>query len=185
MFKAIAVPPPKTTQQYIAMSRNIYLIKSRNSSRMRAHFGILIPNTDTCTQDLHLHTTDPETPPFLGTVIHVIGAPMAGFHLEFKRNFDANRDQELKEVILVGSINGIHVADPPFTNFSREDKPICTVEAVATQIPPPRKSENFLAPVNDVSSALSHSKLLFTLYEGNKQEVPGVDDGFCSTTGGT
>ncbi|KAL6400319.1 hypothetical protein AUP68_16017 [Ilyonectria robusta] len=119
---------------------------------MRAQFGILIPNTDTCTQDLHLHTTDPETPPFLGTVIHVIGAPMAGFHLEFKRNFDANRDQELKEVILVGSINGIHVADPPFTNFSREDKPICTVEAVATQIPPPRKSENFLAPVNDATN---------------------------------
>ncbi|KAH7015008.1 hypothetical protein EDB80DRAFT_706849 [Ilyonectria destructans] len=72
------------------MRRNIYLIKSRNSSRIRAHIGILIPNTDTYTQDLHLHTTDPETPPFLGTVIHVIGAPMARFHLEFKRNFDAN-----------------------------------------------------------------------------------------------
>lgn len=110
---------------------------------------------------------------------------MAGLHLEFKSNFDANRDQELKEVILVGSINAIHVADPPFANFPREDKPICTVEAVATKIPSPRKSENFLAPVNDVGSAFSHSKLLLTLQEGNKQEVPGVDDVFCSTAGGT
>lgn len=108
---------------------------------------------------------------------------MAGFHLEFKRNFDANRDQELKEVILVGSINAIHAADLPFTNFSKEDKPICTVEAVATQIPPPRKSENFLAPANDVG--YSHSKHLLILQEDNKQEVPGVDDGFCSTAGGT
>lgn len=110
---------------------------------------------------------------------------MAGFHLKFKRNFDANRDQELKEVILVESINGSHVIDSPFTNFSREDKLICTVEAIATQMLSLRKNEDFLAPVNDAGYTFSHSKLFLTLYEDNKHEALGVDDGFRSAAGGT
>jgi hypothetical protein len=137
--------------QGIMARRDVYLAKSRPSSRMRAHFGILIPNEKTPPEALHLHTSHVEAPAFLGTIIHVVGAPMAGFCLEFKRNFDANRDQDLKEVIRIGSIDETHVADPPVTDFSRDEKPICALEVAATKIPPPKKSENFLAPVNDVS----------------------------------
>lgn len=118
---------------------------------MRAHFGILIPREGTLPEDLHLHTSQVDAPAFLGTIVHVVGAPMAGFCLEFKRNFDANRDQHLNEVIRIGSINQAHVADPPTTDFSTDERPICALEVAAAKIPPPKKSEDFLAPVNDVS----------------------------------
>lgn len=72
---------------------------------MRAHFGLLIPNRDVQSSALNLHVADDSAPGFVGTVTHVVGAPMAGFSLEFKRNFDANRDRDVKEVVRLGSVD--------------------------------------------------------------------------------
>ena len=55
------------------MSRNLYLIKYRQASTQRAHFAIFVPSAANAQ---------------VGTLIHVVGAPMAGYQLEFKRNYN-------------------------------------------------------------------------------------------------
>ena len=50
----------------------LYLISYRNVSSQCAHFVIWVPSA-----------AQPEK----GTLIHVVGAPMGGYKLEFKRNY--------------------------------------------------------------------------------------------------
>ena len=52
--------------------RTIYLVSCRNAAHQRAHFSIFVPSA-----------ADPE----VGTRIHAVGAPMAGYTLEFNRNY--------------------------------------------------------------------------------------------------
>lgn len=53
-------------------TRTVSLISFRNAPSQRAHFAIFIPSA-----------TDPKR----GTLIHAVGAPMAGYVLQFKRNY--------------------------------------------------------------------------------------------------
>jgi hypothetical protein len=53
--------------------RTIYLIAFRPGTRQRAHFAIWVPSAAN---------------PQVGSLIHVVGAPMAGFSHEFKRAYN-------------------------------------------------------------------------------------------------
>ena len=114
-------------------TRVLYLISFRQSARQRAHFAIWVP---------YANGKD-------GTLIHVVGAPMAGFQLEFKRGYDPSATAQRLESFQIGQINSHHVHDWTGER-SNDSTPRGNLETVASQIPPPRKSENFMAPVNEV-----------------------------------
>ncbi|KAF2801403.1 uncharacterized protein BDZ99DRAFT_344495, partial [Mytilinidion resinicola] len=116
--------------------RTIYLLAFRRLSSQRAHFSIWVP-----------YQEGGET----GTAIHVIGTPMSGYSLEFKRAYKPEYTEEPKEMFAIGQINAENVHDWPGTRQD-DSTPIGNLEVVAAQIPPPRKSQNFLAPVNDTTN---------------------------------
>ncbi|OAQ70223.1 hypothetical protein VFPPC_15554 [Pochonia chlamydosporia 170] len=79
----------------MATTRSVYLALSRQSKAQHAHFGIFIPNVDcertTISQDYRSMSCT-------GTVIHVVGEPlMAGYALEFKRNFECSTEPDLEK----------------------------------------------------------------------------------------
>ncbi|KAJ5585838.1 hypothetical protein N7450_005625 [Penicillium hetheringtonii] len=116
-------------------ARPIYLISSRNAEFQRAHFAIFVPAT-----------TEPEQ----GTLIQAVGAPMTGYHLEFKRNYSpVNDTQEHFSLTRLGEIDTENIVDPSTDIKSTDFEPQGNIEIAASQISPPGISENFLAPVND------------------------------------
>ena len=118
-------------------TRTLYLVAFRQSSRMRAHFAIFAPSAK-----------DGST----GTLVHVVGSPMAGYMLEFKRNYCPEASDQPHTVTPIGQVYADHIVDSVSDLKSVDDRPNGNIELVATQVPPPRISANFLQPVNDVSS---------------------------------
>ena len=114
----------------------VYLISSRQVPSQRAHFAIFIPSA-----------ADPQ----IGTVINVVGAPMIGYLLEFKRNYVPASDQQHHTATPIGQINSENLVDSSNGQESVDSTPIGNVEIVAARVTPPRVSQNFMAPVNDVS----------------------------------
>ncbi|BCR97216.1 uncharacterized protein AKAW2_30535A [Aspergillus luchuensis] len=151
--------------------RAIYLVTSRNSPSQRAHFSIFVPSVACST---------------IGTSIHVVGAPMMGYQLEFKRNHALSSNEEPYETVLLGHVDSQHIADSLkesssmyVDHTSRSD-----LEIAASQIPAPRVSENFMAPVNDVSnSRVPHCLCSSLTYTDHQQEMSRVDYGICSSSG--
>jgi hypothetical protein len=127
----------------------IYLVSSRCSPRQRAHFSIFIP----CIGDAAV-----------GTHIHAVGAPMFGYSIEFKRHHPPGDSAEPHQIWAIGEIDSRHVVESSGTEKVRDFDPQGDIETVASQCPPPRMSENFLAPVNDVKMLpylyLSTSRLM-------------------------
>ena len=116
-------------------SRTLFLLMYRAQTIQRAHFGIWVADSEGGD---------------IGTKIHVVGNPMIGFVLQFKRKYDPKETAGAPEIIPIGNIDASHVHI--FEGERSEDTvPPGDLEIVASQIPPPRASENFLAPVNDVS----------------------------------
>lgn len=116
-------------------SRTLYLVVERGSARERAHFSVFLPYKGEGTT---------------GTIIQVIGAPMVGYAMEFKRSHDLSQSIGIQKTFSLGQIGIEHVhiwTGGP----SIDDVPRGNLEQAAAQLPPPRKNENFLAPVNDVS----------------------------------
>jgi hypothetical protein len=120
-------------------TRTIQLISYRNSSKQRAHFAIFVPSGAN---------------PDLGTLIHVVGAPMAGYMLEFKRNYSPTMTQERHEMYPIGEVLADNIVESTSNDRSRDNKPGDKLEREAAQVAPPRISENFRAPVNDVSESI-------------------------------
>ncbi|KAK0103141.1 hypothetical protein ONS95_014941 [Cadophora gregata] len=118
-------------------TRKLYLIASRNSAKQRAHFSIFIPSISN---------------PDKGTAIHVVGAPMAGYMLEFKRHYSPAEAEEKYEMWRIGETSEENVKDFAGNEFIREHTPRDNLEREATRVPPPRISENFRAPVNDTTN---------------------------------
>ncbi|EEQ35033.1 hypothetical protein McanMca71_001771 [Microsporum canis] len=104
--------------------RNIALIAFRNAATQRAHFAIFIPSA-----------TDQDT----GTLIHVVGAPMAGYQLAFKRNYSIVSTNQQYTRHEIGQM-------------TLDSTPKGAVEIAASQIRPPGINENFPAPVNDTTN---------------------------------
>lgn len=119
--------------------RTIYLVSSRNAARQRAHFSIFVPSA-----------ADPK----VGTLIHAIGAPMAGYRLEFKRNYSPDDSLEAHQTWAIGEIDSQHIVDSTGTERTKDSIPRGNIEKVASQCPTPRISENFMAPVDGVSKCI-------------------------------
>ncbi|KAM5494888.1 hypothetical protein MaudMau93_000186 [Microsporum audouinii] len=117
--------------------RNIALIAFRNAATQRAHFAIFIPSA-----------TDQDT----GTLIHVVGAPMAGYQLAFKRNYSIVSTNQQYTRHEIGQIDSRYIVDAADDLRVIDSTPKGAVEIAASQIRPPGINENFLAPVNDTTN---------------------------------
>ncbi|KAF2111178.1 hypothetical protein BDV96DRAFT_603302 [Lophiotrema nucula] len=111
-----------------------YLMIFRRSANERAHFGIYFPTAKGAQK---------------GTLIHVVGLPMAGFDHEFKRGYNPLGSMENlthwpAEATKVAPWSGEAIIEDVARN---------NVESVTLQVEAPRKSQNFLAPVNDPQQA--------------------------------
>lgn len=122
------------------VSRTVSLIAYRGASTQRAHFAIFIP-----------FAYDQGK----GTIIHVVGSPMAGYELEFKRNYSLAHTRQSYTRHTIGQIDTQYIADDPDATVNAPSTtdytPRSPIEVVASQVRPPRISQNFMAPVNDVS----------------------------------
>ena len=137
--------------------RTVYLVSARNTPWQRAHFSIFVPSAGTAN-------------PALGTIIHVVGAPMAGYSLEFKRNYAPELSNEPHTMVPIGSVDESNIVDHASADTTIYSTPRGNLEIAASRIPPPRISQNFMAPVNDVSEIdllfchmFSNSKVLSRL----------------------
>lgn len=128
--------------------RPVYLAKFRSSPNQRAHFAIYVPNADHAEKDISSMSTHS-----LGTLIHVIGAPMTGFFHEFKRNYDPTQSAFLQDIVRIASINSEHIRDPENSTLSKDNVAMGRLDFLALQLSAPRISQNFLAPINHVSDA--------------------------------
>lgn len=144
----------------------IYLHTERQSSKQRAHFSLFIPFSSSQTPSEPSTLVPTQTTK--GTKIHVVGAPMTGFALEFKRGYEPNSMALGRyELVRIGEVEGRYLGlvgpgegvveegeeemrEEMGEKFSVDDVPRNALEREAAKIPPPRRSENFRAPVNDV-----------------------------------
>lgn len=76
--------------------RVLYLVSYRQMSTQCAHFAIFVPSG---------------ADPAIGTSIHAIGAPMAGYRLEFKRNYSPAASTQANQQWPIGEIDASHVVD--------------------------------------------------------------------------
>ncbi|KAG9228964.1 hypothetical protein BJ875DRAFT_216096 [Amylocarpus encephaloides] len=81
-----------------------------------------------------------------------MGTPMAGYMLEFKRNYSPTMTQERHETYPIREVLANNIVDSTDNERSRDSKPRDNLERAATWVPPPRISENFRAPVNNTTS---------------------------------
>jgi hypothetical protein len=81
-------------------TRTIFLLSSRNAPFQRAHFAIVIPSF-----------TSPNAE--RGTLIKIVGAPMAGYKLEFERNHIPASRQHYQhyELFPIGEVDVQHIMD--------------------------------------------------------------------------
>lgn len=122
-------------------TRLIYLLSSQNAPFQRAHFAIFIPSPSPLSPNNER-----------GTLINVVGTPMAGYKLEFERNHVPASRQHYQHYGLfpIEQVDSVNIVDSEDEVHSVDDSPRGEVEIAAAQVKPPGISENFLAPVNDV-----------------------------------
>ncbi|CAG7935421.1 unnamed protein product [Penicillium salamii] len=118
-------------------TRTIQLVSFRNVSSQRAHFAIFVPSA-----------ADPKR----GTLIHAVGAPMAGYILEFKRNYSPAMTQQRHETFPIGQVYSSNIVDSVDTAMTKDSTPRGNIEIAASQVPTPGISQNFMAPVNDTTN---------------------------------
>ncbi|ROT39296.1 hypothetical protein SODALDRAFT_156605 [Sodiomyces alkalinus F11] len=68
------------------------------------------------------------------------------------RGTDCGPSQDLESLVQIGWVNSDYVVDPLTEAYSKDDTPIGRLDAEALRIPAPRRSENFMAPVNDTTN---------------------------------
>lgn len=120
--------------------RTIYLVSDRTAAHQRAHFSIFVPSA---------------TNPSNGTLIHAIGAPMFGYTLVFRRNYSPEPSNSLPQIWAIGEVDSQHIVDTTGEEITDDSDPRGDIEKAASQCPAPRISENFMAPVNEVSKGIS------------------------------
>lgn len=76
---------------------------------------------------------------------------MAGYQLEFKRNYSVALTQQPHTKHLIGQIDSQHIADSTDNTRSSDSTPKGAIELTASRVPAPGISQNFMAPVNEVS----------------------------------
>ncbi|KAK3709395.1 hypothetical protein LTR37_010956 [Vermiconidia calcicola] len=123
----------------------LYLAKFRFASSQRAHFAVFIPNHGDGDEDSNDVSVRP-----VGTLINVVGTAMTGYVLETKRNHDCRASADFETCVRLGTVQSKPTNARPKGTASHEGELLERLEEVAGRLPPPRKSENFLAPVNDL-----------------------------------
>lgn len=116
--------------------RTVSLISFHNAPSQCAHFAIFI-----------LSATDPKR----GTLIHAVSAPMAGYVLEFKQNYSPVLTQQHHKIFPIGQVHSANIIDCLGIAMMTDFTPRGNIEVTASQVPTPWISQNFMAPVNDVS----------------------------------
>ena len=142
-------------------SRPIWLAKFRSTALQRAHFALFVPSDAYIEQD-----PNDRIKPCVGTLIHVVGLPMAGFRHEFKRNYDISQTTRLEKMVRIGWLESKLVYDPETQVVTVEDTARGQLDNEATKLPAPGKSKNFMAPVNNVtclSRGMFHANTSFRL----------------------
>ncbi|KAJ4408642.1 hypothetical protein N0V82_009657 [Gnomoniopsis sp. IMI 355080] len=135
----------------MSTQRKIYLLKFRNNSKQRWHFAIYLQNPA-------YENVDPadKTKHSYGHLIHVVGTPMNGYIHEFVTNFAPERTASLREAPLLGKITvpAGYIIDPANDDENHEKRHVAQdqLEKAASTVAPPRKSENFMAPVDGVKN---------------------------------
>lgn len=86
-----------------------------------------------------------------GTVIHVVGAPMVGFFLEFKRCYDPETTSRKVQLVALGTVAAQLVHDADDGPLRIDTTPMSELEALAATVKPPGVSRNLLAPSRNVS----------------------------------
>lgn len=76
---------------------------------------------------------------------------MAGFSLEFKRNYSPADTVQPHTIVPIGDVYANNIVDYTTTGRSNDATPRDNIEIIASQVPPRRISQNFLAPVDGVS----------------------------------
>ncbi|CAG7947003.1 unnamed protein product [Penicillium olsonii] len=117
-------------------TRTIYLLTWRSFSSQRAHFSIFVPSA-----------ADQK-----GTLIHVIGTPMTGYSLEFRRNFSLTTPPRHQCMLPIGKTDACNISDPVHATETTDSSPRGKIEIAASQVPAPGINENFMAPVNDTTN---------------------------------
>lgn len=146
--------------------RTVSLVSYRSTPSQRAHFGVFVLSADEA----------------VGTLIQVVGAPMVGYVLEFKRNYCPDLTQRANSLFALGQVDSANIvdSDTPVKEFV-DTIPNGNIEIAASEVQPPRISEDFMAPVNDVRTLFdSLIKCLYICLD-HQQEMPGVDHGVCSS----
>jgi hypothetical protein len=100
-------------------TRNLHLVEFRPSPRQRAHFAIFVGSA-----------ADPQK----GTLIHVVGAPMVGYSLEFKRNYIPTETNQPHTITLIGQTNAQNVVDSTNSQKAIENTPRCNLEMAVAQV---------------------------------------------------
>lgn len=103
---------------------HVYLIKYRPVALQRAHIAIYVPDKDF---------------PGAGTLVHVMGAPMTGFHLEIRKPYNLATTAQ--------SYVFRELAQVPASSVQY-------IEQLASTVRPPGISQNFMAPVDGVSQSI-------------------------------
>jgi hypothetical protein len=119
-------------------TRSIYLVAFRETKARRAHFSVFVPSLATSER---------------GTLIHVVGTPMSGFGLEFKRNYSPAGTKRQHKVTRLGDVPAGNIVDfqPASETVTLDVKPKDELERIAARVAPPGVSKNFLGPVDGVS----------------------------------
>ncbi len=91
---------------------------------------------------------------------------MAGYRLEFKRNYIPENSQQLKDYVPIGNVFAENIVDSSPTAAATIDTTARgDLALVAEQVRPPPISENFRAPVNGEAYHFRlHAVIAFTEY---------------------
>ena len=118
-------PKSFTMSSNNSLSRPVYLTKFRRGPQ-RAHFAIFIPNAAYVQND-----PNDRSKSCLGTLIHVVGALMAGYGHEFKRNYNCRDSQSLEKLVYLGTVNANHFTEPQTRAMAKDATATGLLERVA------------------------------------------------------
>ncbi|KAF5852151.1 hypothetical protein GGP41_000884 [Bipolaris sorokiniana] len=128
-------------------TRTVFLIVYAAARVQRAHFSIWVPDAEGAQQ---------------GSRIHVVGNPMIGYFLEFKRDYEPLETKRVLQLIEIGPVLVQHLSE---ISSEAQDMPRNNLEMAATQIQPPRANPNFLTTTSSDSQTwmLEYVRHLVTL----------------------
>ncbi|RAL17502.1 uncharacterized protein BO97DRAFT_7291 [Aspergillus homomorphus CBS 101889] len=106
---------------------------------------------------------------------------MVGSNLEFDRNYDPVLAGPKHEMYAIGQVDSTNIVDSTTTKPSIDNTPHGNIEVAASEVQPPRISENFMAPVNEGRDLFYDPSFMDDdLHDSpldHQQEMPGVDHG--------